>query len=247
MKKFFVTLLLCTTMAVFIAILTMATSATADIIYTNIGDSGNNFALYPTPTGVNISGHTTTSPSYQAVAVAFTASANYTLSQLTIPLMKAQIGSTIYPAGARVDLVENNAGKPTGTVLETWTITDLPLAAAAWPPQTFTSTGSTQLLAGSSYWVAIFPTTVGSWPYTRDLWLVNTLGNTPNSGYNFSLNNNSSNSTGWYGISGTSSTPGLKIEGTLSPVPIPPNVWLFGSGLIGLIGLRRKFASYLKK
>ena len=30
-------------------------------------------------------------------------------------------------------------------------------------------------------------------------------------------------------------------------VPIPPSVWLLGSGLIGLVGLRRKFTNYLKR
>ncbi len=28
---------------------------------------------------------------------------------------------------------------------------------------------------------------------------------------------------------------------TTSPIPLPPSVWLFGSGLLGLLGLRRKF------
>ncbi len=31
------------------------------------------------------------------------------------------------------------------------------------------------------------------------------------------------------------------LKTTDSPVPIPPSVWLLGSGLIGLVGLRRKF------
>jgi hypothetical protein len=34
----------------------------------------------------------------------------------------------------------------------------------------------------------------------------------------------------------------LRPDGTgISPVPIPPTVWLLGSGLVGLIGLKRKF------
>jgi len=32
-----------------------------------------------------------------------------------------------------------------------------------------------------------------------------------------------------------------------SAVPLPPSVWLLGSGLIGLVGLRRKFTNYLKR
>ena len=36
-------------------------------------------------------------------------------------------------------------------------------------------------------------------------------------------------------------------DGDVAPVPIPPSVWLLGSGLIGLVGLRRKFTNYLKR
>lgn len=34
---------------------------------------------------------------------------------------------------------------------------------------------------------------------------------------------------------------------TATPVPIPAGIWLLGSGLVGLMGLRRKFMSYLTK
>jgi hypothetical protein len=33
----------------------------------------------------------------------------------------------------------------------------------------------------------------------------------------------------------------VDFQATASPVPIPGAVWLLGSGLIGLVGLRRKF------
>jgi len=33
----------------------------------------------------------------------------------------------------------------------------------------------------------------------------------------------------------------IEIAGTASPVPLPAAVWLFGSGLAGLIGLKKKF------
>lgn len=48
---------------------------------------------------------------------------------------------------------------------------------------------------------------------------------------------------------GTSQDPRLRVTYTPAPppVPIPPTVWLLGSGLIGLVGLRRKFGSSLKK
>lgn len=43
----------------------------------------------------------------------------------------------------------------------------------------------------------------------------------------------------WYTMDDVKYTP--------SAVPIPPSVWLLGSGLLGLVGLRRRFASYLKR
>jgi len=33
----------------------------------------------------------------------------------------------------------------------------------------------------------------------------------------------------------------VEAYGQVAPVPIPPTVWLLGSGLIGLVGLRRRF------
>jgi PEP-CTERM motif len=32
----------------------------------------------------------------------------------------------------------------------------------------------------------------------------------------------------------------MAIDGLLTPVPVPAAVWLFGSGLLGLIGIARK-------
>jgi hypothetical protein len=36
-------------------------------------------------------------------------------------------------------------------------------------------------------------------------------------------------------------------DGTVTATPVPPSVWLLGSGLIGLVGLRRRFTAFLKK
>jgi len=33
---------------------------------------------------------------------------------------------------------------------------------------------------------------------------------------------------------------------TAAPVPVPPSVWLLGSGLVGLFGIRRRFSSKQK-
>ena len=45
------------------------------------------------------------------------------------------------------------------------------------------------------------------------------------------------------GTGGTGTISNLQI----ATVPIPPSVWLLGSGLIGLVGLRRGFKKYLNK
>lgn len=48
----------------------------------------------------------------------------------------------------------------------------------------------------------------------------------------------------WNGNAGYGNPSGLLVTGltgTANPVPIPAAVWLFGSGLFGLVGIRRKF------
>lgn len=42
------------------------------------------------------------------------------------------------------------------------------------------------------------------------------------------------------GLGGTGSTYQLALWGSTAPVPVPAAVWLFGSGLIGLVGLARR-------
>jgi len=212
---------------VFSANLMMATSATADLIYNNMGTSG---AAYSLTGGVAVYGNST----YQAAAVAFTPSGSFTLSQLTVPL---KLWDTAYVADSRVDLVTDSSGKPGTSVLESWIITSLsPPTAPAFYLQTFTSTGSTQLLSGTKYWVEITPTdTTTSFPWTKILWLVSTV-STVESG-NFATKSPSSGT--WTIVSNGNNVPGLTVEGT--PVPIPAAAWLLGSGLVGLVGLRRRF------
>ena len=51
-------------------------------------------------------------------------------------------------------------------------------------------------------------------------------------------------SLSWLSLTGTGPSAGLEssftLEGTASAVPVPPSIWLLGSGLIGLIGLARR-------
>jgi len=47
----------------------------------------------------------------------------------------------------------------------------------------------------------------------------------------------------WYINIHTSAYPGGEIRGQVQVVPVPAAVWLFGSGLLGLMGLARKKAT----
>lgn len=54
-----------------------------------------------------------------------------------------------------------------------------------------------------------------------------------------------------YGLIVANSGNAVSVTGTgimtAAPVPVPPSVWLLGSGLIGLVGLRRRFTAFLKR
>ena len=211
-------------MIMFVAILTMATSASADLIYNNMGSSE---AAYSQGSSVLVKGYDT----YQAVAVAFTSPGNFTLSQLTIPL---NVYSSSYPSTSRIDLLTDNGGVPDTTTPALESLT-MPSLSATPTLKTIPSISHPQLLSGTTYWVAIFPTDGAPWPWTYVYWHLSSVATVAIGGSPFSMY--------WSGTwhDGNSYVPGLKIEGTPSSVPVPPTVWLLGSGLLGLFGLRRRF------
>ena len=62
------------------------------------------------------------------------------------------------------------------------------------------------------------------------------LNHTTAIGVNFGLNYNVGATSDYYDFS-----PTKQFQVDVDPVPIPGAVWLLGSGLFGLLGLRRKF------
>ena len=86
--------------------------------------------------------------------------------------------------------------------------------------------------------------TIFSTPHVLDapLWplILPPSGGTYNSGTNaFTLNwsNNFVEIVDGYTVSGTAT---VSLAGNVTPVPLPAAVWLFGSGLLGLVGIARR-------
>ena len=203
----------------FVAIFTIVTPATADIIYNNLSSGYQTTGLDPL---VNVVGTGVTFMNYQWNAVTFTPSDNFTLSQLTLPLARKY---DTYSAKALVKLVEDSSGFPGASALKSWTIDTLSLTPSL---VTLIDADSTQLYSGTKYWVAIYPSELT----TIDCWF-----------YSFENGNWAYGGNWGKSLLSNSITPGLKVEGirSTSTVPIPPTVWLLGAGLVGIAGLRRKF------
>ena len=103
---------------------------------------------------------------YGSVAVPFTPSVSGDLSQILVAL--ANFGTN----NGTLELVDNNAGAPTGSVLESWAVAGLPSlnsASTIQPSQTFTSTAPVFLSSGTQYWI------LAETP-SEFIWMPNVLG-----------------------------------------------------------------------
>ncbi len=81
----------------------------------------------------------------------------------------------------------------------------------------------------------------GQGPDTKDPGLLTALGINPNAAFNFMSFSLGANLIGGGSPYTVTSTDIQNVSTTTGEVPIPPTVWLLGAGLIGLVGLRRKF------
>lgn len=122
-------------------------------------------------------------------------------------------------------LYDNNSGQP-GSILETYGLSNLPDYGSVFTPQTMTASGSTFLDAARSYWLIAsqpnFPDTV--------VWHSSTVSAETLIAFR------NSQFTEWVPqLHGEQWA--LRVE--LSKVPVPAAVWLFASGLLGLVGMAR--------
>lgn len=163
---------------------------------------------------------------------------DYNLSSITLPISFQGSGPN---DTLRVRLTEDTAGTP-GTTLEV-----LSENQAIWSPfsNPFTTTTTINsainplLSEGSSYWIITELTSfVESGQFVDYRWSLNTTGTTVPFLQQQKVGGGLP-SDPWTGSSGNFHLA-FRVEGNV--VPIPAAVWLFGSGLIGLVGLARRKA-----
>ena len=76
----------------------------------------------------------------------------------------------VAPDSVIVKLLNDSGGLP-GGVLQSWSITGLPMIDSCCTLQTLMATGSTPLVSGTPYWVAVLPganDTLAEWNEVND-------------------------------------------------------------------------------
>jgi hypothetical protein len=145
--------------AIFAALIAGPIGVRADTIFSNFTPAGSSPDF---PYGVDTG---------ELIAGTFTPSANFTLSEVDVALWWVGTEGGRYPTndGATILLESNAAGLPSGSVLESWTLTSLPLGtsyAYAGYTESLVSTGGVTLTSGTQYWVVAETadtTTVDAW------------------------------------------------------------------------------------
>jgi hypothetical protein len=114
----------------------------------------------------------------------------------------------------------------------------LETTAATYTTPGWNTTDVSYTLGPGTYWVAVeITSSAGRGGTGLDL---------PTTGISTSTGTASAQAFAFYGSSteslftSSSTTPGFGVQIEASPVPLPAAVWLFGSGLAGLAGLRRR-------
>jgi hypothetical protein len=153
--------------------------------------------------------------------LSFTPSASGFLSSLTVAASSVSGSGEI-----TFTLYNNNLGEP-GSVLESFNLENLPDFGSSFTPQIIVANGTTYLDAAQSYWL------IASHPNSPDIsaWHNSTIDADTLIAYR------DSTVPDWSPLVHEKQWA-LRVE--TSEVPVPAAIWLFGSGLLGLVGIARR-------
>jgi PEP-CTERM motif len=219
--------------------LCLSSVAKADLIFSNLGPGGT-YATQAQGVAWAVEG-ASVGVIQTAIAASFTPTTTAVLSDIQLAVFYFGSGLTnpITNSSIVIELQNNNSGAP-GSVIESWTASNLPVynPSSGSQPLTFvSSTLSLTLSAGTQYWVSVLPGNSD----TDAGWAVNSLG---------LMGVSSSNDGGstWSPVTNAPPiyTPAFQVDSVASAVaPEPSNLFLAGTGIAGMVGYawrRRKQA-----
>jgi hypothetical protein len=204
--------------AISLMVLPQVSSATT--IFTNFG-TGQSFDA--------INGWTTSGPSSGVgsfePAMAFTPTGNFDLTQIDVALSLARGTDSVILS------LNSDAGNAPGTVIQSWTLSNLPTFGSEYTPETVLGAGE-PLSAGQQYWLVAAPGASDSWAG----WNQNStsdIGTVPDSrDQGLTWNAVDRQPRGAFDVLGTSHVP--------TPTPEPGTLLLFTTWAMGVLARRRK-------
>jgi hypothetical protein len=191
------------------------------VMYSNLGTGSG---VYNGDQGWNVIGAANPSVnplSQYAPAFSFTPASTAYFTQLDMAM--AHVNGT---NSATVDLMTDESGP--GTVLESWSVSGLQINGTCCTLLALSGNGTILLESGMTYWVAALPgdsLAFDSWEYDS-------------TGVTGTVFENEG--TGWALYSNGVTDGAFEVQGEASTIPEPGTPGLFGSGLLGLIGLLRR-------
>jgi hypothetical protein len=146
-----------------------ASFAKADTIYTDLGPPA---APYFDANGRAVTGSGLGFPGYQEVAVPFTPTGSYDLTEIDLAVTFSGIPSVFGTDAATVTLESSVAGAP-GASIASWNISSLPSSFTGTTLDSIFVSG-VSVTAGAQYWLVVSPTNnIGNTSDTDDFWDTN--------------------------------------------------------------------------